>query len=570
MYIDGIEVASDTPSAAPLATTQNFKIGAETANDATTPLHINFFDGAIQEVRAWDVGLSESQIREMMNQHIEQSGTDIIGLTVPLDISGGLLWSNLLGYYPLDSNTAFDSSSYGVDGIPINITLSQAVTAPMPYETDGDSAWDTATTWLNSPDIYVPNTIGIDGATSIDWNIVELTNNVSSGARDVSLLGLISTVGTFTIDGSYNIATGIGTGQGLTISHYLELDGVIDLVGESQLIQSEGSILDTDSGGYIERDQQGTANSYNFNYWSSSVGPIGGDTGTKGTGVASANANYSVAGVLNDGTIPSTLQNINFNASYAAADGATTNPITISSYWLYKFYGASDDYNAWLSITDASALQAGEGYTMKGTSGTANVTDFQNYTFVGQPNNGDITLQLDKNPGDVERLIGNPYPSAIDATQFILDNMSIADGGNNTNGTIFNGALYFWDHFGEENSHYTSDFVGGYATRNLTGGAVAISNDARVNTTGESGTKVPGPYIGVNQGFFVSTALEGFNNNNAVPLTFVDGGNIVFKNSQRVFQVEAAANSVFMRSTNVKGSFGANNEDKKIITRLIQ
>ncbi len=571
LYIDGIEVISGTPTSAPLNTTQIFKIGAETENDATTPISTNFFNGAIQEVRIWDVALSEEQIREMMNQQIAQNGTDIMGSIIPLNISGGLLWSNLLGYYPLNSNTAFDSSGYGIDGIPVDIISSQSTTAPIPYETDNDSNWDTSTTWLNSTDVYIPNTLGIDGLTSIDWNIVELTNDITSGNRDISLLGLISTVGTLTIDGTTNINTGTGTGYSLTISNYLELDGVIDLEGESQLVQSEGSILDADSGGYIERDQQGTANGFNYNYWSSSVGSISGNAGGRGTGVSNTNSNYSISGVLNDGTISSSYQNITFNSSYTAADSNTpSNPRTISTYWLYTFYGADDDFNAWISINENSSLLPGEGYTMKGTSGAANIlTDFQNYVFKGMPNNGDITLTLTKNitaenpSGDVDRLIGNPYPSAMDATEFILDNMSIADGGNNTNGTIFNGALYFWDHFGEENSHFTSDFVGGYATRNLTGGAVAISNDSLVNANGASGTKVPGQYIPVNQGFFVSTAIEGFNNDNGTPILTVDGGDIVFKNSQRVFVTENGVVSLFMKASENKttNKTNSNNEN---------
>ena len=567
LYIDGVEVVSGTPSAAPLNTPQNFVMGSVTANYATTPLQINYFNGAIQEVKIWDVALSQTQIREMMNQHIEKNGTAVKGVTIPLDISGGLLWSNLIGYYPLDSNTAFDSSDNSIDGIPINITLSQIVTAPLPYETDDDTSWDTTTTWLNSTDVYIPNTVGVDGSTAIDWNIVELTNDVNSGTRDITLLGLISTVGTLTIDGTTTITTGTGTGQSLTISDYLELDGVIDLEGESQLIQSEGSILDADSGGYIERDQQGTANSFNYNYWSSSVGPIAGNTATKGTGTASTNSNYSISGVLNDGTVSSAYQNLVFSTSYSAADSNTpSSPRTISTYWLYNFYGAADDANAWTSISEANSSLPAEGYTMKGTSGAANIlTGFQNYVFVGLPNNGDITLPLNKTPGDVDRLIGNPYPSAMDATAFILDNMSIADGGNNVNGTIFNGALYFWDHFGEENSHFTPDFVGGYATRNLTAGAVAISNDIRINNNGALGTKIPGQYIPVSQGFFVSTALDGFNNNSSLPIVTVDGGNIVFKNSQRVFQEESVGSSIFMRTVETKKNAKGDNADRQII-----
>jgi hypothetical protein len=560
LYVDGVEMASDTTVTSPVNTPQNFKVGAETVNYNTTPVQVDYFDGAIQEVRVWDVALTQNQIRVMMNQHIEQNTTNVKGSVIPLDITGGLLWSNLLGYYPLDSNTAFDSSSYGIDGTPVDITLSQNATAPLPYETDDDNNWDTSSTWLNGDDLYIPNSLSIDGTTSIDWNIVDLTNNITSQARDITLLALISTVGTLTISGT--TTSNIGTGQALTVTNYLELDGVIDLEGGSQLIQEEGSILDADSGGYIERDQQGTANAFNYNYWSSSVCPISGDIHNRGTGVAATNANYSISNVLFDGTNSAAYQNINFDTSPYAADANTPpSPITISTYWMYKFYGAADDFSAWVSIDETSSLTPAEGFTMKGSSGQADTaTAFQNYVFRGLPNNGDITIALDKSPGNVDRLIGNPYPSALDATQFILDNMSIADGGNNASGTIFNGALYFWDHFGEENSHSTSGYVGGYATRNLIGGAAAISNDDRVNNSSNggnpaTGTKVPGQYVAVNQGFFVSTALDGFDNNNAVPISIVDGGDVVFKNSQRVFVTEQVPNtSQFIRAKKDKAN----------------
>ncbi|MDC9722637.1 MAG: choice-of-anchor D domain-containing protein [Urechidicola sp.] len=549
LYIDGIEVISGTPTSAPLNTPQDFIIGAKTANYATTPLNIDFFDGAIQDARIWDIALSETQIREMMNQHIAQNGTAVIGTVVPLTISGGLLWSNLLGYYPLDSNTAFDNSSNGIDGTPHDITSSQVVSAPLPYETVGDTSWDTSSTWLNSTDIYIPNTTGVDGSTSIDWNIVELTNDITSGNRNITLLGLISSTEKLTIDGTSNIATGTGTGYSLTISNYLELDGEIDLVGESQLIQPEGSILDADSGGSIEKDQQGTANSFNYNYWSSSVAPASGSTSTIGTGIANTNNNFTISGVLMDGTDPDN-PNLNgaiqFLTAFDAADSNTPpDPRILSSYWFYKFYGVHDDYSAWVSIDENTSLLPGEGYTMKGTSGAANIdTGFQNYVFKGLPNNGDITLQLDNSSNEVARLVGNPYASALDATEFILDNMGIADGGNNATGNIFNGAIYFWDHFGEENSHYSSGYIGGYATRNLLTGTVAISID-----TGDSGTKIPGPYIPVNQGFFVVTELDGFENGNGDVITTVAGGDIIFKNSQRTFQEESTGNSIFMRSS---------------------
>ena len=65
------------------------------------------------------------------------------------------------------------------------------------------------------------------------------------------------------------------SGNELFISHYFKLNGVIDLNGESQLVQPEGSILEETSTGYLDRDQQGTANSFNYNYWTSPVSLTG-------------------------------------------------------------------------------------------------------------------------------------------------------------------------------------------------------------------------------------------------------------------------------------------------------
>tara|TARA_R110002049_G_scaffold305738_1_gene503151 strand:- start:23081 stop:24274 length:1194 start_codon:yes stop_codon:yes gene_type:complete len=341
-------------------------------------------------------------------------------------------------------------------------TILSNQTAPLPYVSLADGEFGVGTTWENSVAQVLPNTTSLDAATAIGWNIAEIKHAITSGDRDISLLGLIQTAGKLTIaDPTPTTPIEDNVGQGLLISHYLELDGVIDLVGESQLLQSEGSIVDADSGGYIERDQQGTANSFNYNYWTSSVGPEGDGNATLGTGVTAINADYTIDDVLNDGSNSDLYGSLNYGAS-PNAGGVIPPPgfiKTLSSYWLYKFNGPADNYDAWKKIDETSILSSGEGYTMKGTSGTAPLSIPQNYVFKGLPNNGDISLSLTKNitasnpSGDDDRLIGNPYLSAIDAEQFILDNMSVSDGGYNPTETVFNGALYFWDHFGEQNSH---------------------------------------------------------------------------------------------------------------------
>lgn len=568
MYIDGILDKSVQNVMHPTPNFNNYCIGALYIDKDTV---INPFLGNIEEVYIWDVALSYSQVRFLMNQEVERfnvSGTDCVnGKIIPqastCNETASIPWSRIRVYY--DFNSIYGSTIEGLTDqryflrlkyLSKDKTLIDDQTAPLPYVTTADGTWDTAGCWANNANVAIPNSIGLDGVTTIDWNIVESAHNISSGDRDVTLLGLVQTNGMITIADPNEFPDETNSGQSLTISHYLELDGVIDLIGESQLIQKEGSVVDADSGGYIERDQQGTANGYNYNYWSSSVGPITGNSATRGTGLTAINGNYAISNVLNDGSISAFYQSLLYSSS---PDGSGTPPPpglakTISTYWLYKFYGTTDSYNSWAKISETTPLIAGEGFTMKGTSGSVPVTTLQNYVFTGLPNNGDITLPLDNSSEEVDRLIGNPYPSAIDAKAFILDNLSIADGGTNPNGTVINGALYFWDHFGEENSHNLAQYVGGYATRNLIGGAPAIANDSRINATGGVGTKVPGEYIPVNQGFFVSTLLDGFDNDNGATLTTVDGGDIVFKNSQRVFAKEDASSSLFFKSENTKNN----------------
>jgi hypothetical protein len=538
LYIDGILDKSEQGVDPPTPNYNRFSIGAVYV-DKTTP-DKNPFLGEIDEVYVWDQGLSQDQIRYLMNQEVKNVADDVNGKVLPQASPSNEItnipWSTLRAYY--DFNTFYGTTVEGLtdDRNFLRIkyldpakTITKAQTAPLPYVSDADGVWDAATTWINSDVQNLPNVLGLDGETTVDWNIVETTHNISSGDRNIELLGLKNNSGKITIDGDNSL----GTGHGLRVSHYLEIDGVIDLEGESQLYQDEDSTLDEDSGGYLERDQQGTANSFNYNYWSSSVGTISGNSATRGTGVASINADFALSGILNDGTVSSAPIGIDFNPSYSWADNSYSGSKRISSYWLYTFNGADNYYWAWKPINENTPIKAGEGYTMKGTSGAVAVTTNQNYVFKGKPYNGDFTLPIAL--GD-DRLIGNPYPSALNADAFILDNLSFANGGNNANGNIFNGTLYFWDHFGQENSHYLAAYVGGYATYNLMGGVEAISNDIRINDNNAVGVKKPEQYIAVGQAFFViavgpiKDTLSGA----------VIGGDIVFKNSQRVFVPEGA------------------------------
>jgi len=546
LYIDGVLDKTIQNIVAPSPNYNRFSIGANFINKNNI---INPFLGEIDEVYVWDQALSENQVRYLMNQEAEKISGDLVnGKTLPQAIAknevNSIPWNNLKGYYDFNSfyGTTVEGLTNSRNFLRINYLKkdSQIVdsqTAPIPYVSIADGVWGNESTWVNGASQNLPNTLGLDGSTNVDWNIVETAHNITSGDRDITVQGLKNTSGKITIANPNEVLDETNSGHGLRVTHYLEIDGEIDLVGESQLVQDDNSTLDEDSGGFILKSQQGTSNSYNYNYWSSSIGPISGSVNSRGVGVASANLGYTVNGILNDGTISSSPNNINFGSSHTWADGGISNPIKISSYWLYKFNGPDDNYNSWSKINETSVLLPGEGYTMKGSTGLSSIATKQNYVFKGKPYNGDFTLSI---VSGGSRLIGNPYPSAIDANEFILDNIKelvgLNEGRNSVN--VFNGALYFWHHFGEENSHNLADYVGGYAAYTLMGGVEAYSTDELINNSTPlvGGGKIPERYIPVNQGFFVYAFLDA-DLSNAISTT-VDGGDIVFKNSQRVFERE--------------------------------
>ncbi|MFD0976415.1 LamG-like jellyroll fold domain-containing protein [Salinimicrobium gaetbulicola] len=582
LFVDGLQVNSLTVNN-PKTSSAPFFIGAtydSSSNRSTrAPSH---FNGWIEEVRLWKKALTAEQLRFMMNQRLEKGalGADgmamVKGTELPMEVPGPLSWNDLDGYYQLlaleaaDGNgTTLDLSNNAVPGVLKNITTFQENTAPLPYVSKRDGNWrdiePSTSPWKYARGRWdAPNSLGINQK-SIDWNIVRTSHNLISGNKNITVLALLSEEN-LAADGSlqskisvYNpnqAFTEYNGGHSLRVTHYLKLNGAIDLVGESQLLQDEGSILEETSSGYIERDQQGTASSFNYNYWSSPVSPRGGAN----------NADYTVASVLRDGTDHTNPGPIDFNYQYHYADWGYTGPKRISTYWLYKYTNfKSNTYAEWLHVGQNGNIKAGEGFTMKGTSGSASIQDRQNLTFIGKPNNG--TIKHVVNVGN-DYLVGNPYPSAIDSHKFISDNIKDAGGNNSQN--VFNGTLYFWDHFAGK-THYLQRYIGGYATLNLSGGIEAIANDERINATGDRADASLNPkrYIPVGQAFYVSTQLNGA----LAGLTTVEGGEIIFKNSQRVFETEHQIDdeSIFKSKKEKEEAQKQANEDKraKIYLRYI-
>jgi hypothetical protein len=518
LYIDGI-LDKTASGVNPTSNSVDFILGAMSQN---TDIPYNYYNGYADELRMWNVSLTADQIHQMMNQEITNDGSgNVKGVIIPKNISG-LSWANLSGYYQMnrasDINNGYlvDKSGNSKNGKLKGIYIQEPDTAPLPYTSGANGNWETDTTWTNYPVWDVPNSIGIDGTTKIDWNIVETSHNITSNGNK-TVLGLLV---------NSNILSAANDSK-IEISSYLKLNGKIDLIGMSQLVQTTDSDLDVTSSGYIERDQQGQSNKYNYNYWSSPVSPIN---------TTANNTNYTITGVMKDGTT-TTPQNINWVGGY---NGAPTTPISIARYWLFKFDNYANAYANWAQISESSQVRVGQGFTMKGSGA---VSGTQNYTFVGKPNNGLITTNTVGS--DQLLLAGNPYPSALDADAFITDNMS----------SSIDGTLYFWEHYATNNTHILVDYQGGYAVRNLTGGlAPSSSNVEFISQLGTPSRGIPNRYIPVGQGFFVNGKI-GF------------GGTVVFNNNQRAFHKEndvLNSNVMYKTKTNKTIAWNNNNNDPVI------
>lgn len=469
----------------------SFTIGKNPINN------IHFFQGKMDEIRIFNKNLTDYQIQQMVYQEITNHNGMIRGAVIPKNIPG-LNYNSLIRYYKMDliQNNLVQNQTQNnpnvIEGIQLfNINIVGIQEAPMPFLTKINGDFPTAI-HDDEHDIF-----GKD-AENYPWSIIQVSNDITQ-YENIGNFGLI-------VDSGKKITMLNDTK--IENSGYLKLNGQIDLEGESQLIQTTESELDPTSSGTIERDQQGQSNKYNYNYWSSPVS-------TPNT--SSINHGYTVAEVMKDGSIIAQPQNIGWVSGMN--NPTTSNPITLSSYWIFKFQNLTPDYANWASVGQNGLLLAGQGYTLKGSGATSGS---QNFTFIGKPNNGQIINIVSANNLN---LTGNPYPSALDADKFIKDNLA-----------TINGTLYFWEHFKTNNTHTLGEYQGGYAVRTLVGGTAPMS-PADISELGSS-IRIPGRFIPVGQGFFVT--------GNAT------GGNIIFDNNQRLFVKESNidSNSLFRANQN--------------------
>lgn len=254
--------------------------------------------------------------------------------------------------------------------------------------------------------------------------------------------------------------------------------------------------------------------------------------------------------ILDGGSLlqTSTAKNMLTGSAKAFEIQRTTNVVRYDvTYWSSPVIGLSmhdlspetlyDKYHYWNATTTKwvpsyygqKVMEAGYGYSIRAPQ-TYDLATPSNFTakFTGVPNNGNIQIPI---VSGKLNLLGNPYPSSIDAEKFILDNGNV-------------GPLYFWSHNTppkkiEGTNTFTYDSAD-FAVFTLMG-----------QTQPSPKGQVPNGYIATGQGFFTQPNVSSilFTNEQRVKAK----NTTFFKTTEKTGQIEK--NRLWLNLTNSQGAF---------------
>lgn len=168
-----------------------------------------------------------------------------------------------------------------------------------------------------------------------------------------------------------------------------------------------------------------------------------------------------------------------------------------------KYHEFNAATNAFVTIMNGAAVMTpGKGYIIRAPQGWSSGPPMPCPLFfnMGPANNGVITLPVAAGASNLN-LLGNPYPSALDANIFLT---------HPSNSSRINGTIYFWSH----NTPITNQVYSNsdYASYNLLGGTAAAASGSGNNTA-------PTKNIAAGNAFFAEV---------------ISAGNIVYNNSMRL------------------------------------
>ena len=217
---------------------------------------------------------------------------------------------------------------------------------------------------------------------------------------------------------------------------------------------------------------------------------------------------------------------------------APTTPTSLIFEWIPTISGNPGQHGNWSNTTET--MVAGKGYIVRGPNGNGNTNDtaaWNTITFNGVPHNGTITKTIERggygggpinggggtqvtNEDDNWNLVGNPYPSSLDAVDFLTTNSNIE------------GTVYLWTHGTRIQQGQGSPFYGNYVYN------YNISDYLEYNVSGGTQSGYDG-FIGSGQGFFIKM----LNDTDTTPAS----STVTFDNTMRD---RTQRNDQFFRSAN--------------------
>ena len=286
-------------------------------------------------------------------------------------------------------------------------------------------------------------------AQSTTWNGSSWSNGVPSATKDAIIAGdynLPRSVGAVKITINSGVTYSIAEGYSLTVAGQFINNGTIVVNDGGVLIQRNGSTYSGSGNSIVKKIAK--LKQKDYNYWSA---PVSG-------------------------------QNL-----YNFSVGTPTN-------FIFRYNEANDRFGT-AGLNTLSVFEPGIGYAIRGKDAySPTVPTTEIFNFVGTPNNGNISVTLQKSPGEDKgyNLVGNPYPSNISFK-------TLASATANKN-SIFN-KQWLWSNLNQLKIQQGSAYAGNnYATYV---GAVGGVGPTYVSGNVEEVSLRPNEFTEVGQGFIV-------------------------------------------------------------------